>query len=74
MMMKTVKDALVNLLKVKSIVTILLTLAYIYITIGQILTGEFQTIQTMVMGFYFGTQYQKGIENKKEEQYNTYAI
>ena len=66
-MMKTVKDALVNLLKVKSIVTILLTLAYIYITIEQILTSEFQTIYTMVMGFYFGTQYQKGIENKKEE-------
>ena len=63
-MMKTVKDALVNLLKVKSIVTILLTLAYIYITIEQILTSEFQTIYTMVMGCYFGTQYQKGIENK----------
>ena len=63
-MMKTVKDALVNLLKVKSIVTILLTLAYIYITIEQILTSEFQTIYTMVMGIYFGTQYQKGTENK----------
>lgn len=62
--MKTIKDALVNLLKVKSIVTILLTLAYIYITIEQILASEFQTIYTMVMGFYFGTQYQKGIENK----------
>ena len=63
--MKTIKDALINLLKVKSIVTILLTLAYIYITIEQILTREFQTIYTMLMGFYFGTQYQKGIENKE---------
>lgn len=62
--MKTIKDALINLLKVKSIVTILLTLAYIYITIKQILTSEFQTIYTMVMGFYFGTQYQKSAEEK----------
>lgn len=62
--MKTIKDALINLLKVKSIVTVLLTLAYIYITVRQILTDEFQLIYTMVMGFYFGTQSQKNTENK----------
>lgn len=62
--MKTIKDALINLLKVKSIITILLTLAYIYITVKQILTDEFQLIYTMVMGFYFGTQSQKNAEGK----------
>lgn len=64
--MKTIKDALINLLKVKSIITVLLTLAYIYITVKQILTDEFQLIYTMVMGFYFGTQSQKNSEEKNK--------
>lgn len=66
--MKTIKDALVNLLKVKSIVTVILTLVFAYLSVRSIITGEqFLTIFSVVIAFYFGTQYQKGIDNKKDE-------
>ena len=65
MTMKTIKEALVNLLKVKSIVTVILTLVFAYLSVRSIITGEqFLTIFSVVIAFYFGTQYQKGIENK----------
>lgn len=68
MTMKTIKDALVNLLKVKSIVTVILTLVFAYLSVRSIITGEqFLTIFSVVIAFYFGTQYQKGIDNKKDE-------
>jgi hypothetical protein len=64
-MIKDLKGAVVNLLKVKSIVTIILTLVFAYLSIIQVITGEqFLTIFTMVIGFYFGTQYQKGQQNQ----------
>lgn len=67
-MIKTLKDAAVNLLKVKSIVTIILTLVFAYLAIVSVVSGEqFQTIYTMVIGFYFGTQYQKGVQGQNEE-------
>lgn len=66
--MKTIKEALVNLLKVKSIVTVILTLVFAYLSVRSIITGEqFLTIFSVVIAFYFGTQYQKGIDDKKEE-------
>ena len=64
-MIKDLKDAVVNLLKVKSIVTIILTLVFAYLSIIGTINGEqFQTIFIMVMSFYFGTQYQKGQQNQ----------
>ena len=46
-----------NLLTVKSIVT--LVLAYLSVT-GQVSGEQFLTIFSIVVAFYFGTQYQKG--------------
>lgn len=68
-MIKSLKDAAVNLLKVKSIVTIILTFVFAYLSIVRVISGEqFLTIFSVVIAFYFGTQYQKGqTQNNSEE-------
>ena len=49
-----------NLLCVKSIVTILLTLVFGYLTITNRVSGQdFLTIFSVVIAFYFGTQSQR---------------
>ena len=59
------KDRLIKLLSVKSIVTILLTLVFSYLSvIGQINQEQFMTVFTVVIAFYFGTQAEK---NSKTE-------
>ena len=51
------KERLGKLLTVKSIVTILLTVVFAVLALrGKISGQEFQTIFTVVIGFYFGTQ------------------
>ncbi len=51
------RERLLKLLSVKSIVTIALTTAYCYLAVTGRITGrEFLTIFTMVISFYFGTQ------------------
>lgn len=66
--MKTIKEAAVNLLKVKSIVTVILTLVFAYLSIAGEISGEqFLTIFSVVIAFYFGTQYQKGQQAQSEE-------
>lgn len=49
-------ERLNKLLSVKSIVTILLTLAFVYLSVINKLSTEFLTIYTVIIGFYFGTQ------------------
>lgn len=54
------KERLSKLLTVKSIVTILLTIVFSYLSIIKVITGqEFLTIFTVVVSFYFGTQHEK---------------
>lgn len=54
------KTALINLLKVKSIVTIILTIVFAYLSIIGIINGEqFLTIFSVIIAFYFGTQYER---------------
>ncbi len=54
------KDKVVKLLSVKSIVTLVLTGVFAYISIlGRISGQEFLTIFTVIISFYFGTQYEK---------------
>lgn len=66
-MITTLKEAAINLLKVKSIVTVILTLVFAYLSIvGRISGEQFLAIFTMIIGFYFGTQYQKGQQNGTE--------
>lgn len=68
-MIKTLKEAAINLLKVKSIVTVILTLVFSYLSIiGRISGEQFLTIFTMIVGFYFGTQYQKGQQDGTETE------
>ena len=55
--MENVKRRLGNLLAVKSLVTITLTVVFAVLALrGDISGTEFLTIFTVVIGFYFGTQ------------------
>ena len=58
-----------NLLTVKSIVTMVLTAVFSVLSIHDRISGEqFLNIFSMVIAFYFGTQYQKGeAERQKGE-------
>ena len=51
------KERLNKLLTIKSIVTILLTFVFCYLSIIQVIPVEmFMTVFTVVIAFYFGTQ------------------
>ena len=55
--METIKKRLGNLLAVKSLVTITLTVIFAVLALRESISGsEFLTIFTVVIGFYFGTQ------------------
>ena len=54
-----------NLLTVKSIVTIVLTVVFSILSLSERISGEeFLHIFSVVIAFYFGTQYQKGAEKE----------
>lgn len=55
---------LANLLSVKSIVTLCLTITFCVLTVQAKVTQEFNTVYLMVIAFYFGTQNGK---NAQEE-------
>ena len=60
--MKTIKNNLANLLKVKTIVTILLTIVFCVLALlGVITSADFLTVFTVVIAFYFGTQAEKTV-------------
>lgn len=59
-MRETIVNGIMNLLKIKSIVTILLTVVFSILSLRGIINGEqFLTIFVVVVSFYFGTQTQK---------------
>ena len=58
--METLQKRLANLLAVKSIVTIVLTAVFAYLTCtGGVTAEQFLTVFTVVIAFYFGTQVEK---------------
>lgn len=58
--METLKKNLANLLKVKTIVTILLTIVFCILALTGVVSGaDFLTVFTVVIAFYFGTQSEK---------------
>lgn len=62
------KNKLAKLIDVKSIITFALTAAFVYLAVtGQIEPQIFLTIYTMVISFYFGTQYQKHIKGGTDD-------
>lgn len=48
-----------NLLSVKSLVTLCLTLVFAYMAITGNISQDFMTIYAVIIAFYFGTQSQK---------------
>ena len=62
--MELLKKRLANLLSVKSIVTLCLTITFCVLTVQPKVTQEFNTAYLMVIAFYFGTQNGK---NAREE-------
>lgn len=56
-----------NLLTVKSIVTIVLTVVFSVLSIYDRISGEqFLNIFSVVIAFYFGTQYQKSEQDRQK--------
>lgn len=59
------RNTLLNLLTVKSIVTIILTAVFSFLSVTCKITAEqFLMIFTTVIAFYFGTQHEKGGKNE----------
>ena len=58
--MENVKSNLAKLLKVKTIVTLLLTIVFCVLALTGVISGaDFLTVFTVVIAFYFGTQHEK---------------
>ena len=58
--MEKVKTNLAALLKVKTIVTLLLTIVFCALALTGVISGaDFLTVFTVVIAFYFGTQSEK---------------
>ncbi len=56
------KERLSKLLTVKSIVTIILTAVFAYLAVTGVITGDqVLTVFSVVISFYFGTQYEKNV-------------
>ena len=55
------RERLERLLSVKSIVTLLLSAAFVHLAVrGEVSSQEFMTVFTMVITFYFGSQVEGG--------------
>ena len=65
--MDLLKKRLANLLTVKSIVTVVLTAVFAYLSVtGHVTTDQFLTVFTVVIAFYFGTQSERRNQEKAE--------
>ena len=65
--MEDLKKRLSNLLAVKSIVTVILTAMFAYLSMaGHVTTDQFLTVFTVVIAFYFGPQAEKRNAEKAE--------
>ena len=54
------KERINKLLTIKSIVTFIMTAVFAYLSIiGTIASDQFITLFTVVIGFYFGSQFEK---------------
>lgn len=56
-----------NLLTIKSIVTLILTVVFAYLTwTGGVSADQFLTVFTVVIAFYFGTQAEKASQQAQK--------
>lgn len=66
-MKEVVVERLMKLLSVKSIVTIILTAVFAYLSVsGHVSADQFLTVFTVVIAFYFGTQAERKQQEKTE--------
>lgn len=63
--MEIICKRLGNLLSVKSLVTLALTVVFAVMTVRQAISQDFMTVYAVVIAFYFGTQSQK-VQNALE--------
>ena len=57
-------ERLNKLLSVKSIMTLVLTLVFAYLSvIGSVSADQFLTVFSMIVAFYFGTQHERKSKN-----------
>ena len=59
MLVDKIMKRLANLMSVKSIVTLILTVVFAYMAITSSISQDFMTIYAVIIAFYFGTQSQK---------------
>ena len=59
MTMENIIKRLGNLLSVKSLVTLALTIVFAYQSVTGTISQDFMTIYAVIIAFYFGTQSQK---------------
>ncbi len=65
------RERLAKLINVKSIITILLTIVFSYLSInGDIQPDQFMTVFTVIISFYYGTQAEKN-NNSKDNNINS---
>ena len=57
--MDLIKKRCANLLSVKSLVTLCLTVVFAYLAVAGEIEQDFMTIYAVIIAFYFGTQSQK---------------
>ena len=57
--MELIKKRCANLLSVKSLVTLCLTVVFAYMAVTGQISQDFMTIYAVIIAFYFGTQSQK---------------
>lgn len=57
--METIRENLANLLKVKTLITLPLTVMFCILSARGNIPSEFLAVYTTVVGFYFGTQAKK---------------
>ena len=66
--MKELLKRLAKLIDVKSIISLATTYAFLRLALKEYLSAEvFISIYSIIIGFYFGTQFQKSKTNKEEE-------
>lgn len=59
------QERLVKLLSVKSIVTLILTVVFAYLSVTGTITGQdFMTVFAVIIAFYYGTQTKKETAEK----------
>ena len=58
--MELIKKRMANLVSVKSLVTLVLTVVFAYLAVEEKIDQDFMTVYAVVIAFYFGTQSQKG--------------